>query len=143
MPFFFAMYGLFSNHFDLRGATFIPGWINDLSQPESIVNFGNFTIPILGWNDLRLLPIIFLATQLFSSKLTQAPGTTSNRQAKLMAYGLPTLFFFILYNLPAGLLVYWIISNILTAGQQFYINRYAHFKDKGDKGNKGKKGKKK
>ncbi len=120
-PFFIAMFGLFNNHFDLRGATFIPGWITDLSAPESILNFGNFTVPLLGWNDLRLLPILFVASQLLSSKLMQNPGAgTSNSQMKMMQYGLPLMFFFILYNMPSGLLVYWIFSNVLTVGQQFY-----------------------
>ena len=121
-PFFIAMFGLFNNHFDLRGATFIPGWIDDLSMPESIVNFGDFMLPLLGWNDLRLLPIIFVGTQLITSKITQTPSSGSNSQMKLMTYALPIVFFFILYNMPSGLLVYWIFSNVLTAGQQYYNN---------------------
>lgn len=122
-PFFIAMFGLFNNHFDLRGATFIPGWIDDLSSPESILNFGDFTLPLLGWTDLRLLPIIFVGTQLITSKITQTPSSGSNSQMKLMTYALPIVFFFILYNMPSGLLVYWIFSNVLTAGQQYYNNR--------------------
>lgn len=123
-PFFIAMFGLFNNHFDLRGASFIPGWIMDLSAPESIWNFGNFTVPLLGWNDLRLLPIIFVASQLLSSKLMQSPTTgADNSQMKMMQYGMPIMFFFILYNMPSGLLVYWIFSNLLTVGQQYYINQ--------------------
>ncbi len=128
-PIFIAMYGLFNNHFDLRGATFIPGWITDLSAPESIWHFGNgFQLPILGWTDLRLLPIIYVASQIISSRLTQTPGTTSNSQMKLMTLGLPVVFFFILYNVPSGLLVYWIVTNVLSAGQQYYITkiRYPH-----------------
>lgn len=123
-PFFIAMFGLFNNHFDLRGATFIPGWITDLSAPESILNFGDFTVPLLGWNDLRLLPILFVASQLLSSKLMQNPAAgSSNRQMQMMQYGLPLMFFFILYNMPSGLLVYWIFSNVLTVGQQFIITQ--------------------
>jgi YidC/Oxa1 family membrane protein insertase len=122
-PFFIAMYGLFSNHFDLRGAEFIPGWINDLSAPDVIVSFGGFTIPLIGWTALRGLPIIFVGTQLLSSKLMQTPSTSqSTGQMKLMQLGLPIVFFFILYNVPSGLLVYWIFSNILTVAQQYYYN---------------------
>lgn len=123
-PFFIAMFGVFNNHFDLRGATFIPGWITDLSAPESIVNFGNFTLPFLGWNDLRLLPILFVGSQLLSSKLMQNPAAgASNSQMKFMQYGMPIMFFFILYNMPSGLLVYWIFSNLLTVIQQFIISQ--------------------
>jgi len=123
-PFFIAMFGVFNNHFDLRGATFIPGWITDLSAPESIWNFGSFTLPLLNWNDLRLLPILFVGSQLLSSKFMQNPAAgTSNSQMKMMQYGMPIMFFFILYNMPSGLLVYWIFSNVLTVGQQYYINQ--------------------
>ncbi len=118
-PFFIAMFGLFNNHFDLRGATFIPGWINDLSAPESIWNFGEFTLPFLGWNDLRLLPILFVGTQLITSKLMQTPQASSGNM-KMMTYMLPIVFFFVLYNMPSGLLVYWIVTNVLTAGQTYY-----------------------
>ncbi len=124
-PFFLAMYGLFNNHFDLRGAVFIPGWISDLSAPDVVVSFGDFTVPIIGWTALRGLPILFLATQLLSTRLTQTPSATqSSGQMKLMQFGLPILFFFILYNVPSGLLVYWIFSNVLTAGQQYTYNRF-------------------
>ena len=124
-PFFLAMYGLFNNHFDLRGAVFIPGWINDLSAPDVIVSFGNFTIPLLGWDALRGLPFIFLATQFISSKLMQSASTAqTSGQMKLMQYGLPAMFFFILYNVPSGLLVYWICSNVLTAVQQYWYNKH-------------------
>jgi YidC/Oxa1 family membrane protein insertase len=108
----------------LRGATFIQGWITDLSAPESILNFGNFTLPFLGWNDLRLLPILFVGSQLLSSKLMQNPAAgASTGQMKFMQYGMPVMFFFMLYNMPSGLLVYWIFSNVLTVGQQYFINQ--------------------
>ncbi|MFP4066157.1 MAG: membrane protein insertase YidC [Spirochaetaceae bacterium] len=125
LPFFIAMFGLFNNHFDLRGATFIPGWIDDLSAPESILSFGDFTLPILGWNDLRLLPILFVGTQLITSKIMQSPSA-STQQMRMITYVLPIVFFFVLYNMPSGLLVYWITTNILTAGQQYYNNKVKH-----------------
>ena len=126
-PLFIAMYNLFNNHFDLRGAMFIHGWINDLSLPESILNFGAFRLPLLGWNDLRALPIIYLVSQLLYGKFTQAPqgAQTNSQQAgqmKFMMYGMPIMFFFILYDVPAGLLIYWITNNILTIVQQVAIN---------------------
>ena len=121
-PLFIAMYNLFNNHFDLRGASFIAGWINDLSLPESIVNFGSFRLPILGWNDLRALPIIYLASQLLYGKFTQSPqGGQNAGQMKMMMYGMPIMFFFILYDVPSGLLLYWIVSNLLTIAQQMLI----------------------
>jgi YidC/Oxa1 family membrane protein insertase len=123
IPIFFAMYGLFSKHFDLRGAAFIPPWITDLSAPESIYSFAPHKLPLVGWSDIRLLPILFVITQLISGMFTQTAGTASNAQMKMMTYGIPIIFFFILYDVPSGLLVYWIVMNILTIFQQMYINR--------------------
>lgn len=122
-PLFIAMYSLFNNHFDLRGASFINGWISDLSLPESILNFGSFRLPILGWSDLRALPIIYLVSQLLYGKFTQTQQTGQNAsQMKLMMYGMPIMFFFILYDVPSGLLLYWIVSNVLSIVQQVVIN---------------------
>jgi len=125
IPIFFAMYNLFNNHFDLRGAMFIPGWIPDLSLPESILNFPDgFRLPLLDWTALRLLPFIYLGSQLLYGKVTQTPDQKSNTQMKMMLYVMPIVFFFILYNVPSGLLIYWIFSNLLTMVQQMAINKY-------------------
>jgi len=125
IPIFFAMYNLFNNHFDLRGAEFIPGWIPDLSLPESIWNFPEgVRLPLLGWTALRLLPFIYVGSQLLYGKVTQTPDQQTNSQMKMMLYVMPIAFFFILYNVPSGLLIYWIFSNLLTMVQQVAINKY-------------------
>jgi YidC/Oxa1 family membrane protein insertase len=125
LPIFFAMYSLFNNHFELRGAQFIPGWIPDLSVPEAIWNFPEgVRLPFLGWTALRALPFIYVGSQLLYGKVTQLPGQQSNPQMKMMLYVMPIVFFFILYNVPSGLLIYWIFSNLLTLVQQVIINRY-------------------
>jgi YidC/Oxa1 family membrane protein insertase len=124
LPIFIAMYNLFNNHFDLRGAGFIPGWIPDLSLPEHIVQFGDFRVPIVGWTALRALPFIYVGSQLLYGKVTQMPGQQSNTQMKMMLYVMPIVFFFILYDVPSGLLIYWICSNLLTLVQQLIINKY-------------------
>jgi YidC/Oxa1 family membrane protein insertase len=123
MPIFFAMYNLFNNHFDLRGAMFIPGWIPDLSQPEAIFTFAKINLVIWQVDALRALPIIYLVSQLLYGKYTSmtSPGQSAT-QMKMMMYGMPIMFFFILYNTPSGLLVYWIVSNVLSIGQQIVIN---------------------
>ncbi|MFP3091533.1 membrane protein insertase YidC [Treponema sp. TIM-1] len=123
-PLFIAMYNLFNNHFDLRGAMFIPGWIPDLSLPEVVWSFAPFQIPLVGWSDLRLLPFMYLGSQLLYGKVTQTPDQKGNAQMKMMLYVMPIVFFFILYNVPSGLLLYWIMSNLLTMVQQVAINKY-------------------
>ncbi|MGO9307426.1 MAG: membrane protein insertase YidC [Spirochaetia bacterium] len=123
MPVFFALYNLLNTHFELRGAMFIPGWIPDLSVPESIVNFG-FAIPLVGWTALRALPLLMVASQILSSKFTQPSSAPQQggSQAKLMMYALPIVFLFILYDMPSGLVLYWTVQNILSTVQQVYIN---------------------
>ncbi|MDR2783715.1 MAG: membrane protein insertase YidC, partial [Treponema sp.] len=125
IPIFFAMYNLFNTHFDLRGAMFIPGWIPDLSLPEAVFLFpNNFSLPFLGWTAIRALPFIYVASQLLYGKITQTPGQAGGTQMKIMMYGMPIIFFFILYDVPSGLLIYWIMSNVLTLIQQLAINKY-------------------
>jgi YidC/Oxa1 family membrane protein insertase len=124
LPIFFAMYNLFNNHFDLRGAMFIPGWIPDLSVPEFIWESQGGRLPFLGWNALRLLPFIYVGSQLLYGKVTQTPDQQANAQMKMMLYVMPIVFFFILYDVPSGLLIYWIFSNLLTMVQQVGLNKY-------------------
>ena len=123
MPLLFAMYNLFNNHFDLRGAMFIPGWIPDLSLPESVLQFGR-SLPVLGWDSLRLLPFIYVGSQLLYGVATRTPEQQGNPSMKMMLYVMPIMFFFILYNVPSGLLVFWIFSNVFTLIQQVILNKY-------------------
>ena len=120
----FAMYNLFNNYFEFRGSVFIPGWISDLSVGDSVHTFAR-SIPFFG-NQLRILPVIYLASQLLYGKITGNGGTaaagSSQMQMKMMMYGMPIIFFFIFYNAPSGLLLYWTVSNIFQMGQQIVIN---------------------
>ena len=120
----FAMYNLFNNYFEFRGASFIPGWISDLSSGDHVKTLG-FNLPFLG-NQIRLLPVIYVISQLLFGKITQNGGTAaagqSAAQMKMMMYGMPILFFFLFYNAPSGLLLYWTVSNLIQLGQQLFIN---------------------
>ena len=121
-PLIFAMYNLFNNYFEFRGAMFIPGWIPDLSIGDIVPLPGN--IPVLG-SQIHLLPVIYLASQLIFGKVTQSSAAAggNNTQMKIMMYGMPIMFFFIFYNAPAGLLLYWTVSNVLQLFQQMFINK--------------------
>lgn len=121
----FAMYNLFNNYFEFRGAMFIPGWIPDLSSGDHVAVL-NFNLPLLG-NQIRILPVIYLVSQLLFGVITQNGGTSagqSQTQMKIMMYGMPILFFFLFYNAPSGLLIYWTVSNVMQLGQQLVINRF-------------------
>lgn len=129
IPVFFALYNLLNSYFELRGAMFIPGWIPDLSVPESILNFP-FAIPILGWTALRALPLLMVGSQLLQGKFTQpADQSQTGAQMKLMTYALPIVFLFILYDMPSGLVLYWTVQNVLSIFQQLYINSLKRKRD--------------
>jgi len=122
----FAMYNLFNNYFEFRGASFISGWIDDLSQGDHVGPVFERGLPILGWNQIRILPVIYVISQLLFGKITGNGGTTNGANAgqmKMMMYGMPIMFFFLFYNAPAGLLLYWTVSNIFQLGQQIIINK--------------------
>ncbi|MCR5387341.1 MAG: membrane protein insertase YidC [Treponema sp.] len=132
----FAMFDLFNNYFEFRGAGFVKGWIDDLSIGDCLLTW-KVTLPFVG-NCLRILPIIYLFSQLFYGKITQMGGAGAGAAAspgtmKFMTYGLPVLFSFMFYNAPSGLLLFWTISNIIQMGQQLIINKVMA-KKKAEKG---------
>jgi inner membrane protein oxaA len=122
LPILFAMYRLFNNYFEFRGAMFIPHWIPDLSVGDSILQFPS-PIPFLGWTDLRILPIVYVISQMVFGKITQTPTSDQqqNNTMKIMMYGMPLFFFFMFYNAPSGLLLYWTCTNFLMLVQQMII----------------------
>lgn len=126
-----AMFNLFNNYFDFRGSVFIKGWIPDLTKGDSVYTFKK-AIPLLG-TELRILPIIYVGTQILSSKITQMQNVSNNGskgQMILMTYGLPIFFFFMFYSASSGLLLFWLTSNILSIIQQIIINKMMKNKKK-------------
>ncbi len=123
-PILIAFYGLLNKNFELRGAMFIPGWIPDLSQPDQVLSWG-LNLPFIG-TQLHLLPIFYTVSMIFSMKITQTGQSAGAGQTesmmKIMTYGMPIMFFFVLYNAPSGLLLYWSVMNAISIGQQVYTN---------------------
>jgi len=124
LPIFYGLYSVLSSLIALRNESFL--WIKDLSLPDTIATI-KFSIPFLGYRlgsqgftDINILPFIMTGTTLLQSKLTS--GNQSGQQGKMMTYMFPIVFFFIFWNMPSGLVLYWTIQNILTIGQQYYID---------------------
>ncbi|MBU4128704.1 membrane protein insertase YidC, partial [bacterium] len=107
MPIFFALFGLLYTSIDLRGAGFI-WWIKDLSLPDTVGYLAGFPI--------NILPILMGLTTVIQQKMT----TVDPRQAKMMLL-MPIFMTFIFYNFASGLVLYWLMTNILTIGQQYII----------------------
>ena len=118
MPILLAMYRLLDRMVELKGAQFL--WISDLSRPDCVWQWP-FTVPLLNISGLNILPIIMVATQVWSS-LTM-PGAKDNKQTQYMIWMMPLLFFFMFYNVSSGLVLYWTVMNILGIVQQEYMNR--------------------
>lgn len=122
-----SLYNVFNNYFEFRGASFISGWIDDLSVGDYVWQWDK-QIPVLSTflgNSIRILPFVYLLTQLINGVITQAgqpSGGAQQAQMKFMMFGLPCLFFFMFYNVPSGLMLYWTVSNIFQMGQQLAIN---------------------
>ena len=106
----------------MRNAPFIL-WINDLSSPDILFNFG-FTIPFLG-DSFHLLPILMGGAMVLQSKLGGSPtgGSAPPGQTKMMTTMMPIVFTFMFYRMPSGLVLYWIVNNLLTIVQQYYVHR--------------------
>ncbi len=122
-PILFAFYGLLNRHFELRGAMFIPGWINDLSVPETIATL-SIRLPLLG-NQIHILPFLYVATTVLTMLYTQKSNNMDNGKQPggwFLTWGMPLMFLFILYSAPSGLFVYWITQGLLGAFQQFVMN---------------------
>ncbi|MYC40758.1 MAG: membrane protein insertase YidC [Candidatus Dadabacteria bacterium] len=115
LPVFIALYFALLYSIDLRHSSFL--WVNDLSQPEHL--FDVLGIPF------RILPLLMGVSWFLSQRLTPmtAPGSeTMELQMKLMQF-MPIIFTVMFWGLPSGLILYWTVSNILSVGQQLYINR--------------------
>ncbi len=115
IPVFFALYKALSGAIELRHAPFL-WWINDLSAPEDLFSFNvmGFTVPI------RILPIIMGATQVIQQKMT--PTSADPMQQKMMMF-MPIVFTFIFWGFPSGLVLYWLVYNVASIAQQYYINK--------------------
>ena len=117
MPVFFALYRMLYQAIELRHAPFF-GWINDLSAPDRLFNF-SFKIPFMTPPyGIPVLTIIMGATMLLQQKLSPQAGDPT--QAKMMML-MPIVFTFIFINFPSGLVLYWLVSNLVSIGQQYYI----------------------
>jgi len=114
IPVFIALYWVILASVELRHAPFF-GWIQDLSAPDTL--FG--VIPYLDV-PLGLLPILMGATMIIQTKLNpEPPDPVQAKVMKIMPVAFSVFFFFF----PAGLVLYWLVNNILSIAQQWHINR--------------------
>jgi len=117
IPVFFALFRILGAAIELRHAPFAL-WITDLSAPDRLFNFP-FKIPFMSPpSGIPVLTLLMGASMFLQQKMTPTPGDPT--QAKIMML-LPIIFTFMFINFPSGLVLYWLVNNILSIGQQYRI----------------------
>jgi YidC/Oxa1 family membrane protein insertase len=115
-PVFIGLYNALSTPIELRHAPFL--WIKDLSRPdwESLpFTFGDWHLGI------PVLTILMGASMFVQQWMTPSAGDPNQRKMMML---MPVMFTFMFVSFPAGLTVYWLINNLLSIGQQYWINRH-------------------
>lgn len=120
IPIFFALYRVLLNADELQGAPWIL-WIHDLARADNqiLIPFINLPLPIL--------PLLMGVTMWYQQKITPS-NFTDPMQEKIFKF-FPVLMTVFFITFPAGLVLYWLTNNILSIGQQMFVNRaYAKHK---------------
>ncbi len=119
IPVFFALYRMLYEAIELRHAPFF-GWINDLSAPDRLFHL-NMSIPFMEPPyGIPVLTIIMGVTMIVQQRMSPPPGDPT--QAKMMMF-MPIIFTVIFINFSSGLVLYWLVNNILSIAQQYYIGK--------------------
>lgn len=127
MPFLIGMFDLLKSTFELRGASFIPGWIDNLTAPDVLFSWSQ-PFPIIG-NELHLLPILlggvmFLQQRLMSTlPEDRSLWTDQQKQQRSMGTVMAVVFAFMFYSFPSGLNIYWLSSMLFGILQQWWTQR--------------------
>lgn len=127
IPFLIGMFGLLKSTFELRGASFIPGWIDDLAAPDVVFSW-SYPIPFIG-NEFHLLPFVvggmMLVQQHLMSPLPSNPAewTDQQRQQRVVGNIMSLVMAFIFYHMPSGLNIYFVFSTFFGLVQQWWTSK--------------------
>jgi YidC/Oxa1 family membrane protein insertase len=112
IPFFIAFYKVLSVSIEMRGASWL--WVSDLSTYEQM--------------PIHVLPVIMIVSQFVQQKMTPTSATVDPAQQKMMLF-MPLVFGFMFYNLPSGVVLYYLTSNLVGIAQQWFFNKTVTAKD--------------
>jgi YidC/Oxa1 family membrane protein insertase len=104
IPVFISLYRVLADSIELRHADFITFWINDLSAKDPTY----------------IAPLLMGASMFLQQKMT--PSAADPTQAKMMMF-MPLIFTVMFLSFPSGLVIYWLLNNVLSIAQQLYINK--------------------
>lgn len=108
IPIFVGLYNALLNAIELRHAPFV-GWINDLSAPDWLAIAG-IHIPVL--------VILMGASMLVQQWMTPAQGDPTQRRMMMF---MPVVFTAMFLNFPSGLVLYWLVNNVISVAQQYAV----------------------
>jgi YidC/Oxa1 family membrane protein insertase len=103
MPVFIALYWVLQASVEMRGAPWV-GWIHDLTRPDPFY----------------ILPVLYAISMFITQKMSPAPADPV--QAKMMMF-MPLAFSIMFFFFPSGLVLYWVVNNILSIAQQYVISK--------------------
>ena len=112
IPFFIAFYKVLSVSIEMRGTGWL--WVNDLSTFEHL--------------PIHVLPVIMTVTQFVQQKMTPPSPGVDPTQQKMMMF-MPLMFAVMFYNLPSGVVLYYLTSNLVGIAQQWFFNKTVTAKD--------------
>lgn len=112
MPVFIGLYQALGNAIELRQASFF-GWIQDLSQPDRL---GSLDLWFIQPPGIPVLTLLMGATMVIQQAMTPAMGDPTQQKMMML---MPVIFTVMFVNFPAGLVLYWLVNNVLTIAQQY------------------------
>jgi YidC/Oxa1 family membrane protein insertase len=118
IPVFIGLYQALLNSVELRHAPFML-WINDLSAPDRL---GSLQLPFVQHPGIPVLTLLMGASMFVQQWMTPSAGDPAQQRAMMI---MPLMFTFMFVNFPSGLALYWLVNNLLTIAQQYYMNRAA------------------
>ena len=119
LPILIAIFNLLGQEVKMQGATFL--WVKDLAIPDQLFALP-FTLPYFG-GYFNLLPVLMSVTMVLTTNMgTPAEGAQKKSQMRSMSI-LAFVFFALFYSFPAGLVFYWMMSNIGQYAQQEIMTR--------------------
>ena len=114
IPVFIGLFYALQSSIELRHSPFL-GWITDLSVPESLFTIPGLDIPV------RVLPLLMGVSMVVQQKLT--PMQADPAQAKMMLVVMPVMMTVMFYQFPSGLVLYWMVSNVIAISHQLWVGR--------------------
>jgi YidC/Oxa1 family membrane protein insertase len=106
MPVFIALYWVLLSAVELRNAPWL-GWIHDLSAADPYF----------------ILPAVYMVTSFLQIHMNPSPAKGNNKAEEMIMKYMPLMFSAMFFFFPAGMLLYWILSNVLGVLQQWHVNR--------------------